>query len=104
MLVPIRKVLGSVVALVLIALNICFFMFYALWRNADSEAISRMESGSAVQPEQLLENANLMWGAAQGSLLAIIALDALAIFFATKALTAFRRKAFADSNSASLST
>jgi len=103
MLVPIRKVLGSVVALVLIALNICFFMFYALWQNADSQAISRMESGSAVQPEQLLENANWLWGAAQGSLLAIIALDVLAIFFATTALSAFRRKAVTDAKSASLS-
>lgn len=101
MLVPISKVFGTVVALVLIALNICFFIFYALWRHADSAAISRMESVSAVQPEQLLENSNLMWGAAQGSLLAVIALDVLVIVFVVTAFSAFRRKAVATSNSAS---
>ncbi len=50
MLVPIRKTFATIVALVLLSMNICFLMFYALWQNADSAAIRRRESGSAVQP------------------------------------------------------
>jgi len=103
MLVPIRKAFATIVALGLLSMNICFFMFYALWQNADSAAISRMESGSAVQPGQLLENANLMWGAAQGSLLAMLALDVLSILFAATAFSAFHRKDIAEVKSASLS-
>lgn len=103
MLVPVRKLYGILVSIALLALNVCFAVVYSLWQRLDTDAINRMETGSGMDSTVLLPHSNLMWVAAQGSLIAILALDVLAIVFVHKTFSSGRGPGNVQANSASLS-
>lgn len=98
-----NKAFAVLSVIVLVALNIGFFAFYRLWQIADNAALNRMEASSGMDPALLLPHSNLMWVAAQGSLIAVLALDLLAMLFAAKALSSSRQRDTVRAKSASLS-
>ncbi|PRB69451.1 cell surface protein [Arthrobacter sp. MYb213] len=94
-------VLGSIS---LVALNVGVFAFYNLWQIADTAAINLMETASGVNPAALLPHSNLMWVAAHGSILAVVALDVLAIAFVAVAFSPRHRRNASGVRAASLSS
>ncbi|KSU65700.1 hypothetical protein AS038_12545 [Arthrobacter sp. NIO-1057] len=101
MVVPVRRLYGILVSIALLALNVCFAVVYSLWQRLDSDSINRMETISGMDSTVLLPHSNVMWVAAQGSLIAILALDVLTIMFVVKARSSGRRAENVQAMSAS---
>lgn len=74
-----HRILDLVGLIVVAALNVAVVSFYVLWSIADSAAINQAETATSVDPSLLMPNANQLWLAAHGSLLALLALDAVVI-------------------------
>lgn len=72
-------IFGSMYVAIAVLLNIAVFAFYALWQNADTWAVNRSEAGGALDTQQLLPHGDLMWVAANVSVVLILALDALSV-------------------------
>lgn len=71
-----------VVGILLALLNVATISFYALWMNADQWAVNRSEAGGGFDPSQLPPFSGMTWLMAQGTIAALLAVDAAAILAA----------------------
>lgn len=88
-----KKALGVLGGLALVGLNIAVVALYVLWQIADTAAINHMESASGMDVSQLLPNANVLWLAAQGSLMMLLLLDVVVIVSVAMLVKANRKPA-----------
>ncbi|MFT4259312.1 hypothetical protein [Microbacterium sp.] len=78
-----KKAFAVASGLLLLALNVAVVAFFVLWQIADTAALNRMEANSDLSSTELLPHANLMWVAAHAAVLLLVALDAVAVLFAS---------------------
>lgn len=85
-----KTALSVLFAIALVVANIAVLCFYVLWQIADTAAVNRSEA-QGFDTSQLLPHSNLMWVAANVSLVGILAVDVLAIIIALAATRRPRR-------------
>lgn len=85
------KTLGVLGGLALVGLNVAVVTFYVLWQLADTAAINQMEDASGMDVSQMLPNANLLWLAANASLILLLLLDVVVIVFVAMLVNVNRR-------------